>query len=175
MSLKASVTRSAVAPPPGHSIRNGFALSPDGRRVVIEAVQDETGAPSLWLRDLDNSVPVRLAGTDGGTLPFWSPDAREIAFFADGKLKKTDLQGSPPQIICDAPGPRGGAWGDRRSRYRVMATHGRSREARSATEVLSAGHPSHDRPIALALPSPDRAIGYRPCARRAGVRRARIS
>ena len=101
----------ALAPPSGHSIRNGFALSPDGRRVIVEAVQDETGTPSLWVRELASSVPARLPGTDGGTLPFWSPDGREIAFFANGKLKKTDLQGSPPQIICDAPSPRGGAWG----------------------------------------------------------------
>ena len=28
-----------------------------------------------------------IAGTEGGTFPFWSPDSRSIGFFADGKLK----------------------------------------------------------------------------------------
>jgi len=101
----------SLAPPPGHSIGASFALSPDGRQLVTEAVDRETGTVSLWLRDLSSGVPTRLSGTDGGIMPFWSPDGLEIAFFAEGKLKKTDLQGSPPQVICDAQTPRGGAWG----------------------------------------------------------------
>ncbi len=101
----------SLAPPPGHAIGVGFALSPDGRRLVMEIENDETGAIGLWLRELASGTPARIPGTDGGMLPFWSPDGTEIAFFAEGKLKKTDLQGSPPQVICDAPSPRGGAWG----------------------------------------------------------------
>ena len=31
---------------------------------------------------------------------FWSPDSRTIAFFAQGKLKKVDAVGGPPQIIA---------------------------------------------------------------------------
>jgi eukaryotic-like serine/threonine-protein kinase len=101
----------SLAPPPGHAVGSAFALSPDGRRLVMEAVSADTGATSLWLRDLASGAPAKLSGTDGGTLPFWSPTGAEVAFFAEGKLKKTDLQGSPPQVICDAPSPRGGAWG----------------------------------------------------------------
>jgi Tol biopolymer transport system component len=88
-----------------------FALSPDGRKLVMGAVNNETGAVSLWMRELGSTTPVRLRGSDGGTLPFWSPAGTEIAFFAEGKLKKTDLQGSSPQVLCSAPQPRGGAWG----------------------------------------------------------------
>ncbi len=101
----------SLAPPPGHAVGSAFALSPDGRRLVMEAVTGDTGATSLWLRDLASSAATKLPGTDGGTLPFWSPAGTEIAFFAEGKLKKTDLQGSPPQVICEAPTPRGGTWG----------------------------------------------------------------
>ena len=101
----------SIAPPPGHKIGASFVLSPDGRRLVTEAVDNETGAVSLWVRDLASGTPVKLPGSEGGIMPFWSPDAINIAFFADGKIKKTDLQGSPPQVICDAPSPRGGAWG----------------------------------------------------------------
>ncbi|MEZ5313307.1 MAG: hypothetical protein R2862_06425 [Thermoanaerobaculia bacterium] len=50
-------------------------------------------------------------GDRRGEMAFWSPDGQEIGFFADGKLKRIDLRGGLPQTICDAPTPRGGAWG----------------------------------------------------------------
>src|SRR5688572_24747539 len=100
-----------IAPPPGSTIGEGFALSPDGRRIVLTAVNQETGVSSLWIRNLGIGAPVALAQTNGATLPFWSPDGAQVGFFADGKLKRTDLQGSPPQVVCDAPSARGGAWG----------------------------------------------------------------
>jgi len=101
----------SLEPPPGTSFGVGFALSPDGRRLVLQAVDDESGVPALWLRELSSRTPTRLSGTEGGDLPFWSPDGAELGFFAEGKLKRVDLQGSPPQVVCEAPSPRGGAWG----------------------------------------------------------------
>jgi Tol biopolymer transport system component len=101
----------SLEPPPGTSVGVAFALSPDGNRLVLQAVDDETGVPALWLRELANGTPGRIGGTEGADMPFWSPDGREVAFFAEGKLKRVDLEGGPPQVICDAPSPRGGAWG----------------------------------------------------------------
>src|SRR5262249_4863876 len=40
--------------------------------------------------------------TDGALFCFWSPDSRFLGFFADGKLKKIDVTGGPPQTVCDA-------------------------------------------------------------------------
>jgi serine/threonine protein kinase len=37
-------------------------------------------------------------------------DRRFIAFFAAAKLKKIAANGGPPQVLCDSPGTRGGAW-----------------------------------------------------------------
>jgi hypothetical protein len=51
-----------------------------------------------------------LAGTEGASLPFWSPDSRFIGFFANSKLKKIDAAGGPAQTLCDAPNGRGGTW-----------------------------------------------------------------
>ena len=57
------------------------------------------------------SVQARpLAGTEGASFPFWSPDSRSIAFFAGGKLKKVDTLGGAPEVLCNAAGGRGGAW-----------------------------------------------------------------
>ena len=57
-----------------------FALSPDGRQIVFVASGD--GASRLWLRSLATTTAQPLAGTEGATYPFWSPDSRSIGFFA---------------------------------------------------------------------------------------------
>jgi eukaryotic-like serine/threonine-protein kinase len=51
-----------------------------------------------------------LAEAGDFAYPFWSPDSRHLAFFADGKLKKVSADGGPAQILCDAPNARGGSW-----------------------------------------------------------------
>jgi Tol biopolymer transport system component len=65
----------------------------------------------LWVRPLDNVEARALPGTEDAAGPFWSPDAKTIAFFAGGKLKRIDVDGGPPLVLADAPTPRGAAWG----------------------------------------------------------------
>jgi Tol biopolymer transport system component len=87
----------------------GPALSPDGTRVVYPA-RDASGKDMLWIRPLDSLTARPLEGTEDGAYPFWSPDGRFLGFFTEGKLKKIDVSGGPPQAICDAPNGRGGTW-----------------------------------------------------------------
>jgi hypothetical protein len=82
-----------------------IAISPDGLRVVFGA------GGKLWLRSLATGIAGPLAATEGARFPFWGPDSRSIGFFSDGKLKIMEASGGPVQTICDAPNPRGGAWG----------------------------------------------------------------
>jgi len=85
-------------------------LSPDGRQIAL-AVTDAAGVTSIWLRPLDSIEMRRLAGTEGASYPFWSPDSKFIGFFASGKLKKIDANGGPPQILAEASTDvRGGSW-----------------------------------------------------------------
>jgi eukaryotic-like serine/threonine-protein kinase len=85
-----------------------LAISPDGQRIAFVA-RDE-GRSRLWLREL-NAVTARpLAWTDSAYYPFWSPDSRSIGFFADGKLKRMDIDAGSVQVLADATAGRGGAW-----------------------------------------------------------------
>lgn len=85
-----------------------FALSPDSRYLVFVASGD--GPARLWLRALDKTDAQPMAGTDGARFPFWSADSRSIGFFAGSKLYRIDVGGGPPQMLTNAPGPRGGDW-----------------------------------------------------------------
>ena len=109
--LKAETTRFTISPPDGWTTFGGvrLAVSPDGRRVVFTA-RSTDGKAQLWLRALDALLAQPLPGTDGGVNPFWSPDSRFVAFFAEGKLKKIDVTGGLPITLCDSPGLQGGTW-----------------------------------------------------------------
>ncbi len=87
----------------------GFALSRDGRSLAYVGSTSD-GKSLLWIRPIDSLEARPLAGTEGATYPFWSPDSRFVAFFAGGKLKKIDLSGGPPFTICNASDGRGGTW-----------------------------------------------------------------
>ena len=75
----------------GSGVATQLAISPDGRSVAFVA-----GAPpafQIWLRPMAESVAAfRSPGTEDGTFPFWSPDSRFVGFFADGKLKKVEIE-----------------------------------------------------------------------------------
>ncbi|HEY3171978.1 MAG TPA: protein kinase [Thermoanaerobaculia bacterium] len=86
-----------------------MAVSPDGQQVAFVAQRSE-GARQLWLRAFDALEARPLAGTDGASKPFWSPDSRFLGFFAGGKLKRIAVSGGSPQTLCDAPSGRGGTW-----------------------------------------------------------------
>jgi Tol biopolymer transport system component len=87
------------------------ALSPDGQQLAFVAM-GEDGKSALWVRPLSALIAHQLGGTEGAAHPFWSPDSRQVAFFAGGKLRRVDAGGGPPQPICDAAAGRGGAWGN---------------------------------------------------------------
>jgi serine/threonine protein kinase len=83
-------------------------VSPDGRRLAFAA--RGSSERMLWIQPLNSATAQPMAGTEGATYPFWSPDSRYVGFFAGGKLKKVDASGGPPQALCDAENGRGGAW-----------------------------------------------------------------
>ena len=62
---------------------------------------------------LSSSKSTALGGTDGASAPFFSPDGRWVAFFADQKVKKISVEGGAAVTLCDVQGNvRGGSWGE---------------------------------------------------------------
>lgn len=110
------VIRSTILAPEKMSFNTSFgghiALSPDGRSLAFVA-RDSAGKTLLWVRALNALTGQALNGTEDASFPFWSPDSRFIGFFADGKLKKIEASGGPPQTLCDAPVGRGGSWSEK--------------------------------------------------------------
>ncbi|MGH9846755.1 MAG: protein kinase domain-containing protein, partial [Blastocatellia bacterium] len=94
--------------PPEKSSFGQIAVSPDGRHLAFTAATG--GLVQLWVRALDSTEARALAGTQGASFPFWSPDGRFIGFFADRRLKKIEFTGGPVQTLCEAGVPYGGAW-----------------------------------------------------------------
>ncbi len=89
----------------------GSAISPDGRTLAFAAINSK-GETLLHLRQLQSREIRALAGTDGAARPFWSPDSKSIGFHSSGKLKRIDVVGGRPVILCDQASPRGGTWNE---------------------------------------------------------------
>jgi Tol biopolymer transport system component len=86
-----------------------LAVSPDGTRIAA-SMANEDGVEQIWMRPLDSLEGRLVPRTENPQFPFWSADGRTLAFFADGRLKKVDLSGTPPQTIVPAPIGYGGTW-----------------------------------------------------------------
>ncbi len=104
-------------PPPAQQMRfaisapgyaGGLVISPDGQNIAYVATVN--GKPQIWLRPIAALEARALPGTDNAEGPFWSRDSRSLAFFADGKLQKVDVNGGPPQALADARNRVTGSW-----------------------------------------------------------------
>ncbi|HET9369195.1 MAG TPA: protein kinase [Vicinamibacterales bacterium] len=117
----APVVRFSIPPPPGHQFGSAIpdveatylALSPDGNQLAFIA-SNERNVSRVWLRRLSALEATPVAGTEGATTVFWSPDGRALAFFAGDQLKRLDLPDGRPVALAAVPPGVGmsGAWTD---------------------------------------------------------------
>jgi serine/threonine-protein kinase len=111
-SREAGVSRLSIAFEPGVEIGDvdnpAIAISPDGRRIVYTALGPR--GQQLFLRSIESFNAQDLAGTDGASNPFFSPDGASVGFFAKGKLRKVSIASGASQDLADAPAARGGSW-----------------------------------------------------------------
>lgn len=85
-----------------------LALSPDGRRLVY--IGSSPNGPMLYLRDLGSHVVAPIAGTEGATFAFFSPDGRWVGFLTNDRVKKVALEGGQSATLCEASSPALAAW-----------------------------------------------------------------
>jgi eukaryotic-like serine/threonine-protein kinase len=118
----------------------GLALSPDGNTLVF--VGFRAGSGPLYRRSLGRLDAEPIPGTDGASVPFFSPDGRWVGFFLDGRIRKVSLAGGPPITIAAAASVGEASWseGDRivfadRGELKTVSASGG--EPRSLTTVDS--------------------------------------
>ena len=107
-----------------------FALSPDGRTLVMAAGISGSPSQGLYLRSLDSRELRLISGTDAARVPFWSANGRSIGFFADNKLKIVSAGGGPVRTLCDSGLGGGGTW----NRDNVILLGGRGHIERVSAE-----------------------------------------
>ena len=76
------------------------ALSPDGAFLVFRSPL--TGPGQLFIKKRDEVVARPLAGTEGGSGPFFSPDGAWIGFVADGQLRRIPSTGGASLKLEDS-------------------------------------------------------------------------
>ena len=105
-----------------------LAISPDGSTIV----RPGGSSAALLMRRRDELEFTQLAGTEGATAPFFSPNGTQIAFYANNTIMTVPLAGGPPTTIADTlyP-PETASWGEDGYLYRAMVKDGRPVIARS--------------------------------------------
>jgi serine/threonine protein kinase len=90
----------------GLNLPNVPMVSPDGSRIIFNGT-DSKRVEHIWIRPISSFECQMIAGSEGGSNPFWSPDGNQIGFSANNKLLRLDLRGGAPQLITDGVG---GQW-----------------------------------------------------------------
>jgi hypothetical protein len=90
-------------------------ISPDGKQIAYVG-QSGKGSRVLFTQTIGEAKPVTIPGTGAGNTdirdPTFSSDGRYLAYWAQGILKKTTLDGTENFVIGEAPSPRGIGWLD---------------------------------------------------------------
>jgi len=109
-----AVTRTVINLPEGRHLAlegtTAVALSPDGRYVAYFARNE--GRTELYLRALDELEAKRIDGSEGGLMPFFSPDSQWLGFDAGGAMMKVSVSGGAPVPLSQGSADRGASWSE---------------------------------------------------------------
>ena len=109
--VQKTAVRLTIPLPPGQELTSYPAITRDGQTVAYVTRQGTDDA-QLYLRDLSSFEPRAVAGSSGALQPFFSPDGKWVAFFAQGQLQKAEVSGGAPIRLAEALNPFGGTWND---------------------------------------------------------------
>ena len=89
--VRPRTARLTIPSPEGAQITSSPAITSDGATVAFVARQG-TEDSLLYLRDLDSFETRVVEGSNGARQPFFSPDNKWVAFFAQGQLQKAEVK-----------------------------------------------------------------------------------
>ncbi len=104
-------TRFAISLPPGQEIVSYPAITRDGQTIAY-VTQQGTDDPQLYLRDLNSFEARAVPNSKGARQPFFAPDGKWVAFFAQGQLQKAEVAGGAPIRLAETGNPLGGTWNE---------------------------------------------------------------
>ena len=101
----AQEVRSQIPQPEGLTFNAGTqaAISPDGKWLAFPAMAAD-GISRMYVRSVDSLEVRPLPGSEGiiglSPPPFWSYDSRFVVYGAQGKLRKSEISGTPVQVVA---------------------------------------------------------------------------
>jgi Tol biopolymer transport system component/tRNA A-37 threonylcarbamoyl transferase component Bud32 len=97
--------------PPDPSGGARIALSPDGRALAY--IGPSESGRRLWLRRVDQLDATPIAGTEGASQPFFSPDGKRVGFVKNGtEVRIASLAGAPTITLYPKANTTSAAWGE---------------------------------------------------------------
>jgi serine/threonine-protein kinase len=90
--------------------RTAFAFSPDGGTIVFVGMRG--GVRQLLLRPLTAEASAPIVGTEEAESPFFSPDGRSIAYWANDRLMRVPVAGGTPTEVARVGRITGGTWSE---------------------------------------------------------------
>ena len=147
------VTRFVFSLPPDVRLRDPMAISPDGKTLVYAGTS--AAGSRLYRRDFDalESAPIR--GTEGGGLPFFSPDGDWVGFFHGRTIKKVPVDGGAAETLYEAGEVLRATWlpddsivfGSNSGLMRLPASEGKARQLTVVDRAR--GEIEHHSPVGL--------------------------
>jgi serine/threonine protein kinase len=87
---------------------NSVVISPDGTRLAYAS----GNSPKLFTRRMDQPKATELPGTQGASMPFFSPEGQWLGFYSAGKLNKISVEGGAVVPLADIGAFAGASWGE---------------------------------------------------------------
>jgi serine/threonine-protein kinase len=109
--IQKTTARLTIPLPPGQELTSYPAITRDGKTIAY-VTQQGTEDSQLYLRDLNSFEARPVPGSSGAKQPFFSPDGKWVAFFAQGQLQKAEVAGGSPIRVAEAGYPFGGTWSE---------------------------------------------------------------
>ena len=109
--VQRTAARLTIPLPAGQEITSYPAITRDGTTIAY-VTQQGTEDSRLYLRDLNSFESREVPGSNGAKQPFFSPDGKWVAFFAQGQLQKAEVVGGAPIRLAEVSFPYGGTWNE---------------------------------------------------------------